>query len=149
MPDLNYGSAYLYYAMQAPRERPAGYATGEPRAAYDLMRTLLSMNCGRVDRAQLAMLHRLGVGYVAVHRALFPYRRAEQAPCTPPPARLADSFPRLATDDAVTVYELPASVDACGESSQGVPRGEAHRAHPRYQRRPPRERRRALRANVQ
>jgi hypothetical protein len=107
MPDLNYGSVYLYYDMQAPRERPAGYATVEPRAAYDLMRTLLSMNCGRVDGAQLAMLHRLGVRYVAIHRALFPYRRVEEAPCTRPPARRVRSFPRLAADGAVTIYELP------------------------------------------
>jgi hypothetical protein len=109
MPDLNYGSVYLYYDMQAPRERPAGYATVEPRAAYDLMRTLLSMNCGRVDGAQLAMLHRLGVHYVAVHRALFPYRRVEEAPCTPPPAQRIRSFRRLAADGAVSIYELPTS----------------------------------------
>jgi hypothetical protein len=71
------------------------------------MSTLLSMNCGRVDGAQLAMLHRLGVRYVAIHRALFPYRRIEEAPCTRPPARRVRSFPRLAADGAVTIYELP------------------------------------------
>jgi hypothetical protein len=107
MPDLNYGSVYLYYDMQARRERPAGYATVEPRAAYDLMRTLLSMNCGRIDDAHLAKLHQLGVRYVAVHRALFRYRNVQGTSCTPPPAQRVSSFPRLAADGPVTIYVLP------------------------------------------
>jgi hypothetical protein len=107
MPDINYGSVYLYYDLQARRERPAGYATVEPRAAYDLMRTLLAMNCGRIDDAHLAKLQELGVRYVAVHRALFRYRNVQATSCTPPPARRVSSFPRLAADGAVTIYELP------------------------------------------
>src|SRR5205823_2523235 len=79
LPDLHYGGVYQYYDMQALRERPGGYSTVAPRAAYDLLRTLLPLNCGRLDRAQLATLRRLGVRYVAVHRALFRYRRVEGA----------------------------------------------------------------------
>src|SRR5205085_7395696 len=75
MPDLHYGGVYQYYDMQALRERPAGYSTVAPRAAYDLLRTLLALNCGRLDAEQLATLRRLGVRYVAVHRALYRYRR--------------------------------------------------------------------------
>ena len=33
-PDAYAGSVYLYYAMQAPRERPLGYSTSAPPAAY-------------------------------------------------------------------------------------------------------------------
>ena len=33
-PDAYAGSVYLYYAMQAPRERPLGYATSAPPAAF-------------------------------------------------------------------------------------------------------------------
>ncbi len=33
-PDAYAGSVYLYYAMQAPRERPQGYATSAPPKAY-------------------------------------------------------------------------------------------------------------------
>jgi hypothetical protein len=107
LPDLHYGGVYQYYGMQAPRERPAGYSTVAPRAAYDLMRTLLPVNCGRFDRAQLATLRRLGVRYVAVHRALFRYRRVEGPACTPPPARHLRSFPRLAQDGGLAIFVLP------------------------------------------
>src|SRR3970282_1023423 len=33
-PDAYAGSVYLYYAMQAPRERPLGYATSAPPEAF-------------------------------------------------------------------------------------------------------------------
>ncbi|HUH15363.1 MAG TPA: hypothetical protein VML35_05720 [Gaiellaceae bacterium] len=39
-PDAYAGSVYLYYAMQAPRERPLGYATSAPPEAFDAARTL-------------------------------------------------------------------------------------------------------------
>jgi hypothetical protein len=107
MPDINYGGVYLYYDMQARRERPAGYSSVEPRAAYDLSSSLLAMNCGRLDSSHLEKLHQLGVRYVVVHRALFAYRAIESAPCTPPPARRVESFPRLARDGPVSIYELP------------------------------------------
>jgi hypothetical protein len=32
-PNRQEGSVYLYYAMQAPRERPAGYSTVAPKEA--------------------------------------------------------------------------------------------------------------------
>src|SRR2546421_222651 len=108
LPDLHYGSVYEYYDMQALRERPGGYSTVAPRAAYDLLKTLLPANCGRLDGAQLAMLRRLGVRYVAVHRALFRYRRLPKhgPTCTRSPARRLRSFPRLARDGEVAIYEL-------------------------------------------
>ena len=34
-PDAYAGSVYLYYAMQAPRERPLGYATAAPPGAFE------------------------------------------------------------------------------------------------------------------
>jgi hypothetical protein len=34
-PDDYAGSVYLYYAMQAPRERPLGYSTSAPREVFD------------------------------------------------------------------------------------------------------------------
>ena len=33
-PDAYAGSVYLYYAMQAPRERPLGYSTSAPPEAF-------------------------------------------------------------------------------------------------------------------
>ena len=59
LPDDQRGSVYLYHAMQAPRERPAGYSTTAPLAADALMREL--------RRAPCARLRELGVRYLAVH----------------------------------------------------------------------------------
>jgi hypothetical protein len=39
-PDAYAGSVYLYYAMQAPRERPLGYSTSAPPDAFAVARTL-------------------------------------------------------------------------------------------------------------
>ena len=39
-PDAYAGSVYLYYAMQAPRERPLGYSTSAPPAAFRAARQL-------------------------------------------------------------------------------------------------------------
>ena len=39
-PDAYAGSVYLYYAMQAPRERPLGYSTSAPPEAFRVAREL-------------------------------------------------------------------------------------------------------------
>ncbi|HEX4930745.1 MAG TPA: hypothetical protein VFV62_08530 [Gaiellaceae bacterium] len=39
-PDAYAGSVYLYYAMQAPRERPLGYSTAAPEEAFRIAREL-------------------------------------------------------------------------------------------------------------
>ena len=46
-PDLHYGSVYLAYARQSPRERPQGYSTLAPPAADRLARELRPLSCGR------------------------------------------------------------------------------------------------------
>ncbi|MDP8911841.1 MAG: hypothetical protein M3M94_07240 [Actinomycetota bacterium] len=71
LPGIHYGSVYHYYAMQAPRERPAGYSTLAPREADTLMRSLERLNCGDWASATRSRLDRLGVRYVAFHRGLF------------------------------------------------------------------------------
>jgi hypothetical protein len=40
LPDRQEGSVYLYYAMQAPRERPLGYSTTAPPEADRIARAL-------------------------------------------------------------------------------------------------------------
>jgi hypothetical protein len=39
-PDAYAGSVYLYYSMQAPRERPLGYSTSAPPAAFETEKRL-------------------------------------------------------------------------------------------------------------
>jgi hypothetical protein len=65
-PDVHYGSAYLAYARQSPRERPQGYSTLAPPAADRLARTLRGVSCGRP-----AIPASLGIRFVAVHRGLY------------------------------------------------------------------------------
>jgi len=60
LPDRQEASVYLYYVMQSPRERPAGYSTTAPLEADRLLRSLRRSPC-----RQLAAL---GVRYLAVHR---------------------------------------------------------------------------------
>jgi hypothetical protein len=64
LPDRQEGSVYLYYAMQAPRERPAGYSTTAPLAADKQLREL--------QRSPCRHLSALGVGYITTHDASNP-----------------------------------------------------------------------------
>ncbi|HWL33672.1 MAG TPA: hypothetical protein VNP89_08705, partial [Gaiellaceae bacterium] len=58
-PDAYAGSVYLYYSMQAPRERPLGYSTSAPPAAFRTARMLLR---------DVGMLNRLGIRVVVQYR---------------------------------------------------------------------------------
>jgi hypothetical protein len=58
-PDRQEASVYLYYAMQAPRERPAGYSTIAPKEAARVLREL--QPC-----ADVRHLSELGVRFLAI-----------------------------------------------------------------------------------
>jgi hypothetical protein len=57
LPDRQEGTVYLHYAMQAPRERPAGYSTTAPKQADATIRGLRNDPCSARE---------LGVRYLAV-----------------------------------------------------------------------------------
>ena len=65
-PDVHYGSVYLAYARQSPRERPQGYSTIAPKRAVGLARELRPLSCGNGT-----VPADLGVRFVAVHRGLY------------------------------------------------------------------------------
>jgi hypothetical protein len=104
-PQRHYGSTYLYYATQAPRERPGGYSTVAPREADRLARDLLALNCGKWREAERT-LRELGVSYIALHDGVYVADRA-----TPDCVRvarrglLAHGFRQVARDGPVTLYE--------------------------------------------
>jgi hypothetical protein len=79
LPDIHYGSVYQYYDMQVLRERPLGYSTLAPVAADELARRLRALNCGRAR--DVALLRRLAVRYVAVHKPLFAHTTLVPASC--------------------------------------------------------------------
>jgi hypothetical protein len=106
LPQRHFGSPYLYYLAQAPRERPGGYSTVAPDEAEDLARRLSRLNCGYWNPGGEALLSRLGIRYVTVHDGL--YRDSPVVPDCRRAARKglrAHGFRTVTRDDAVTLYE--------------------------------------------
>jgi hypothetical protein len=101
-PELHYGSVYLGYARQSPRERPQGYSTLASRAADRLARELRGLSCGRGELPPA-----LGIRYVTVHRGLYAQSRFFGAPC-PDDAEAAlrrAGWRLVARDGAIATYE--------------------------------------------
>src|SRR4029079_10449351 len=78
-PDLHYGSVYLGYARQSPRERPQGYSTLAAPAADRLARELRGLSCGRGE-----IPPGLGIRFVAIHRGLYDQSRFFGRGCRAP-----------------------------------------------------------------
>lgn len=100
-PDMHYGSAYLAYARQSPRERPQGYSTLAPPAANRLARELRGVSCGRRP-----IPASLGIRFVAVHRGLYEQSGFFAADC-PERAEVAlraDGWRLLASDGPIATY---------------------------------------------
>jgi hypothetical protein len=72
-------SVYLYYGMQAPRERPVGYAAAPPRGARGFVERFNRLDCGIWLPGDGAELARLGIRYVIVHRGLYRFTGRETA----------------------------------------------------------------------
>jgi hypothetical protein len=71
LPDVHYGSVYLYYDQRVLRRRPGGYSTTAPRAADELARRLQPLSCGDWSTGAGARLDRLGVSAITLHRGLY------------------------------------------------------------------------------
>jgi hypothetical protein len=100
-PDLHYGSAYLGYARQSPRERPQGYSTLAPPAADRLARALRGLSCGRGE-----IPAGLGIRLVAVHRGLYEQSGFFGAGCPDRAEAMlrADGWRILARDGPIATY---------------------------------------------
>jgi hypothetical protein len=99
VPDINLNSVYLYYNMQARRERPTGYSTLAPRPAFRTARRLQALNCGSWS----GDVSRLGIRHIVVHAPLYreflPHCRAKAE------ATLrAHGFQRVATGGALVLW---------------------------------------------
>ena len=93
LPDRHENSVYLYYAMQAPRERPLGYATNAPPEADAVARSFR-------DRCSAVELRRLGVRYVAFH-GVFSSTQGDEPRCPGKRAR------ERARDGPIVLLEYP------------------------------------------
>ena len=67
----HFGSVYLYYALQAPRERPTGYSTLAPDTVHDFTQRYRGLNCGRWREGDAAGLEQLGVTRLVFHSGVF------------------------------------------------------------------------------
>jgi hypothetical protein len=105
LPQRHFGSTYLYYVAEAPRERPGGYSTVAPREAEDLARRLSRLNCGYWDRGGEPLVRRLGIRYVTVHDGVY-----EDSPVVPDCRRAGrrglsrHGFRPIARDGRVTLF---------------------------------------------
>ena len=104
LPDRHWGSVYMYYEMQAERERPEGYSTLAPRRADAVARRLRPLGCGSWSE-----LESLGVRYVAVHRGLYGLGISPPKSCSTQAERSlrAHGFRLLARDGPVSIYYMP------------------------------------------
>jgi len=103
-PGIHFGSVYLAYARQSPRERPQGYSTTATLASELVARDLRRLSCGYGS-----LPPGLGVRFVAVHRGLYRQSGWFAADC----ADRAEAHLRrtgwalLARDGAISSWEAP------------------------------------------
>src|SRR4029077_5482206 len=71
LPDIHYGSVYLYYDQRVQRERPLGYSTTAPKRTDVVARNLEPLNCGDWTTGVADRLKILKVSARTLHAALY------------------------------------------------------------------------------
>jgi hypothetical protein len=105
-PGIHYGSVYLYYSTQTPRERPQGYSTLAPRIGDVTVKALRPINCGDWTERPGRLIRALGVRSLTFHNGLF--RRNAEVPNTgwfAWRALVRHGYRPQARDGAVTLLE--------------------------------------------
>jgi len=103
-PGIHFGSVYLAYARQSPRERPQGYSTTASLESVLLARDLRGLSCGFGS-----LPPELGVRFVAVHRGLYRQSGWFGADCADraEAALRRAGWTLLARDGAISSWEAP------------------------------------------
>ncbi|HXV94969.1 MAG TPA: hypothetical protein VD695_00325 [Gaiellaceae bacterium] len=70
-PGIHYGSVYDYYQLQSARERPGGYSTLVPRAAFDFYFLRNRLSCGVWLPGDEETLAAIGVRNVTFHAGAY------------------------------------------------------------------------------
>lgn len=99
-PGQHWGSVYLAYTAQSPRERPQGYSTLAERAADRWAERHRPLSCGRGEIPEW-------VAYVAVHRGLYAQSRLYGGACPGRAEAMLEErgWRLLVRDGPVAVYE--------------------------------------------
>jgi hypothetical protein len=66
----HFGSVYLHYAVQEPRERPTGYSLA-PSSTFDFTSRFNRLDCGAWLPGDREELERLGIRWLLYHRGLY------------------------------------------------------------------------------
>jgi hypothetical protein len=103
-PDIHFGSVYLAYARQSPRERPQGYSTLAPPEADRWARVHRGLSCGRGAIPA-------DVRWVVIHRGLYAQSGWFSASC---PKRVEAALSRagwrrIAVDGTIATWTAPAT----------------------------------------
>jgi hypothetical protein len=73
-----YGSVYLYYTTQAPRERPTGYSLA-PGSTFGFTARYNRLDCGAWLPDDREELRRLGISYLVFHEGMYEQARVPGA----------------------------------------------------------------------
>lgn len=103
-PGIHFGSVYLAYARQSPRERPQGYSTTATLESELLTRKLRGLSCGYGS-----LPPELGVRFVTVHRGLYEQSTWFAADCADraEAALRRQGWTLLARDGAISSWRRP------------------------------------------
>ncbi len=104
IPGTHYGSVYLAYARQSPRERPQGYSTTAAEPSLALSLRLRGISCGYGS-----LPPELGVRFVTVHRGLYRQSDSFAAVCADhaEAALRREGWRLLARDGVISSWEAP------------------------------------------
>jgi hypothetical protein len=80
LPDVHLGSVYLYYDIQAQKQRPGGYSTTAPVVSDQVARRLRYLNCGDWSGGQAKLLKRDDVTSITLHLGQFSQYPIERDP---------------------------------------------------------------------
>ncbi len=101
-PDIDLGSVYLAYAIQAPRKRPEGYSTTAPLTADGWAKRHHGLSCGEGDVPTY-------IRFVAIHRGV--YKRAnyvgDRCPAAAEAMLRRQGFRLLARSGPISTWQAP------------------------------------------
>jgi hypothetical protein len=107
LPDVHFNSTYLYYDLQARRQRPTGYSTTVPTVADRTARMLRPLTCGVWPGSEV---RDLGIRYIAVHAGFYAARQSPACARAALAGLRSHGFRQVAADGDVTLYAAHTSV---------------------------------------
>ncbi len=99
-----FGSPYLYYAMQEPRERPGGYATARPEEQRAFNARWEHLNCGAWLPGDAEVLRRLGIRSMLLHRGLYDFLGQGDVAIRAEQGLIVNGWRPVETDGRITFF---------------------------------------------